>query len=86
VSRLGKQAIVVLGLGIATGVTSGLIWPGDVNNEPITAGHWVAIAGFLVTAFLLLLAAALVFFAVVGDAWRVKQFDLNDYFDRMRRR
>lgn len=84
--RLGKQAIVVLGLGIATGVISGLIWPGDLNNEPMTAGHWVAIAGFLVTAFLLLLAAALVFFAVVGDAWRVKQFDLNDYFDRMKRR
>lgn len=85
-SRLGKRASVVFGLGIATGVISGLIWPGDLNNEPITAGHWVAIAGFLVTAFLLLLAAALVFFAVVGDAWRVKQFDLNDYFDRMKRR
>ncbi len=52
----------------------------------MSTAHWVAIAGFLLAVALLMMAAGLLFVAVLGDAWKVKDFNLNAYLERMRRR
>ena len=81
-----RRAVILLGLGVVTGVAAGFIWPGDTTDEAMSAGHWVAIGGFVVTAALLMMAAGLAFVAVLGETWKVKNFDLNEYLDRMKRR
>ena len=48
-----RSLILLLGAAIAVGVVSALVWPGDLNNEPMTGAHWVAVGGFLLTAVLL---------------------------------
>ena len=81
-----KRAVILLALGAIVGIGSGVIWPGDTTDEAMTAAHWVAVGGFLLTAALLMMAAGMLFVAVLGDAWKVKNFSLNDYLDRMKRR
>jgi hypothetical protein len=81
-----KRSLILLGLGTAIGVGSVLIWPGDVDNEPMTAAHWVAVGGFLLTAVFLVMAAVAVFFGVMGAAWKVKDFDLDEYLDEMKKK
>ena len=85
-SWLARRAVVLLAIGTGIGVASGLIWPGDASDDSMTAAHWVAIGGFLLTAALLMMAAGIVFVAVLGDTWKVKNFNLNEYLDRMKRR
>jgi L-cystine uptake protein TcyP (sodium:dicarboxylate symporter family) len=84
-SPLLRRALLALVIGIGTGVISAMVWPGDLAGEPMTAGHWIAVGGFLVTAVLLFLAAGLVFVSVIGSAWTVKEFDPNEYLDKMKR-
>ncbi len=83
-SWLTKRSLILLGAGIVTGVASAFIWPGDLNNEPMTWGHRVAVGGFLLTAIFLVLAAVMLLMAVTGAAWRVKDFDLDEYLDDMK--
>ncbi|MDH3540937.1 MAG: hypothetical protein OEP52_13115 [Acidimicrobiia bacterium] len=84
-SWLAKRALIFAGVAVAVGVASAVGWPGDVNNEPMTGGHWLAVGGFFVTAVLLVVAAVLAGMAVTGDAWRVKQFKLDAYLDDMKK-
>jgi hypothetical protein len=84
-SWLAKRSLILGGLGIAVGIASALVWPGDLNNEPMTWGHWVAVGGFLLTAVLLVSAAVMVLIAVTGAAWSVKNFDLDEYLDDMKK-
>jgi hypothetical protein len=86
VSWLGRRALLLLAIGAAAGIASALIWPGDVRDDSMTASHWVAIGGFLLTAAFLMMAAGMVFVAVLGEAWKVRNFNLNDYLERMKRR
>ncbi len=65
-------------------MVSAFVWPGDLNNEPLTWGHRIALVGFLVTAVLLVLGAVLIVLAVVGGAWQVDDFDPNEYLDDMK--
>ncbi len=83
-SWLARRSLILGGLGIAVGVASALVWPGDLNHEPMTWGHWVAVGGFLLTAMLLVSAAVMVLMAVTGAAWSVKDFDLDEYLDDMK--
>jgi hypothetical protein len=85
VSWLAKRSLILAGVGIAVGVGSALVWPGDLNGEPMTWGHRVAVGGFLLTAVLLVSAAAMVLIAVTGAAWSVKDFDLDEYLDDMKK-
>lgn len=80
-SWLAKRSLILGGLGIVVGVGSAIVWPGDLNNEPMTWGHRVAVGGFLLTAVLLVSAAVMVLIAVTGAAWSVKDFDLDEYLD-----
>ena len=80
-----RRALLALVIGIGIGAISAMVWPGDLAGEPMTAGHWVAVGGFLVTAVLLFLAAGLVFVSVIGSAWRVKEFDPTEYLDKLKR-
>ncbi len=80
-----KRSLILFAVGIVTGVASAFVWPGDLNNEPMTGAHWVAVGGFLVTAVLLVLAAVMLFFGVTGAAWKVDDFDLDEYFDDMKK-
>ena len=80
-SWLAKRSLILSGLGIAVGVGSAIVWPGDLNDEPLTWGHRVAVGGFLLTAVILVLAAVMVLIAVTSAAWNVKDFDLNDYLN-----
>jgi hypothetical protein len=80
-----KRSLILAGLAIVIGLASAVIWPGDLNNEPMTWGHRVAVGGFLVTAILLVMAAVMVLIAVTGAAWKVKDFDLDDYLDGMKK-
>ena len=82
---LAKRSLILGGLGIAVGVGSAIAWPGDLNNEPMTWGHWVAVGGFLLTAVLLVSAAVMILMAVTGAAWSVKDFDLDNYLDKMKK-
>jgi hypothetical protein len=84
-SWLVRRSIILFGAGIVTGVVSVLIWPGDLNDEPMTWGHRIAVLGFLFTAILLVLGAIMLVIAVVGTAWKVDDFDLGDYLDDMKR-
>ncbi|MBT8203619.1 MAG: hypothetical protein HKN80_14515 [Acidimicrobiia bacterium] len=84
-SWVARRSLILLGAGVAVGIGSALIWPGDLNNEPMTMGHWVAVGGFLLTAVLLVAAAVLVFLTIIGSAWKVDDFDLNEYLDDMKR-
>lgn len=77
-----KRALILLGIGAAVGIGSALIWPGDLQNEPMTWGHRVAVGGFLLTAVLFVLGAVMLLIAVTGAAWRVKNFDLDEYLDK----
>ena len=72
--------------GIAAGIGSAIIWPGDLNNEPMTWAHRVAVGGFLLTAVLLVLGAVMILLAVTGAAWGVRNFDLDDYLDDMKKK
>ncbi len=83
-SWLTKRSLILLGAGIVTGVASAFIWPGDLNNEPMTWGHRVAVGGFLLTAIFLVLAAVMLLIGVMGAAWKVDDFDLNEYLDDMK--
>jgi RsiW-degrading membrane proteinase PrsW (M82 family) len=85
VNWLAKRSLVLVGVAIAFGVASALIWPGDLNDEPMTWSHWVAVGGFLLTAVLLVSAAAMVLIAVTGASWSVKGFDLNEYLEDMKK-
>ena len=84
-SWLVRRALLLLAIGTVVGIGSALIWPGDVSDGSMTAAHWVAIGGFLLTAALLMMAAGIAFVAVLGDTWKVKNFNLNDYLERMKR-
>ena len=84
-SWLARRSLILGGLGIAVGVGSAVVWPGDLNNEPMTSGHWVAVGGFLLTAVLLVSAAVMVLMAVTGAAWSVKGFDVDEYLDDMKK-
>lgn len=86
VSWPARRALTVLILGAVVGIGSGFVWPGDATDESMSAAHWVAIGGFLLAAALFMLAAGLLFVAVLGDAWKVKNFNLNTYLERMKRR
>ena len=81
-----RRAIVLLAIGAVVGVVSGVIWPGDATDGSMSTSHWVAIGGFLLTAAFLMMAAGMALIAVVGDAWKVKRFNLNEYLERMKRR
>ena len=80
-----RRGLILLLAGIIAGIGSALIWPGDLNNEPMTWAHRVAVGGFLLTAVLLVLSAVMLFFAVMGAAWSVKNFDLTKYLDDMKK-
>jgi hypothetical protein len=82
---LSRRSGLLLVAAIAIGVASVLVWPGDVNNEPITLAHWVAIGGFLLTALLFVMGAIAMLMAVTGAAWSVKNFDLDDYLNKMKK-
>lgn len=84
-SALVKRAVRVTGMAAVIGVASGLIWPGDLRGEPMTAAHWMAVGGFLTAAVLLFLAAGLVLFAIVGDAWKVENFHPDEYLENVRK-
>ena len=83
---LAKRSLILGWLGIAVGVGSAIVWQGDLNNEPMTWGHWVAVGGFLLTAVLLVSAAVMVLMAVTGAAWSVKDFDVDNYLDKMKKK
>ena len=85
-SWLVRRALLLVAIGGVVGVASGLIWPGDVIDDSVEVAHLFAIGGFLLTAVLLMVAAGMVFVAVLGDTWRVKGFNLNEYLERMKRR
>jgi len=85
VSALVKRAVLLTGMAVVIGVASGLAWPGDLSGEPMAVVHWLAVGGFLTAAVLLFLAAGLVLFAIVGDAWKVKNFHLNEYLENIRK-
>ena len=76
-----KRGLILLTAGVAAGIGSAIIWPGDLNNEPMTWAHRVAVGGFLLTAVLLVLGAVMILLAVTGAAWGVKNFNLNDYLN-----
>ena len=80
-----KRGLILFAAGVAAGIGSALIWPGDLNNEPMTWAHRVAVGGFLLTAVLLVLGAVMILLAVTGAAWSVKKFDLDDYLDDMKK-
>jgi hypothetical protein len=82
---LSRRSVLLLGAAIAAGVISVFVWPGDVKNEPITLAHWIAIGGFLLTAVLFVLGAVAMLMAVTGAAWSVKNFDLDDYLNKMKK-
>ena len=84
-SWLARRALLLLAIGAAIGIASGLIWPGDATDESMTAAHWVAIGGFLLTVVFLMMAAGVAFVAVLGDTWKVKNFNLNEYLERQKR-
>lgn len=77
--------MIVFVAALVCGVVSAIVWPGDLHNEAPTAGHWVAVGGFLLTAVLLVMAAVLVVIAVVQSAWKVDGFDVNEYLDDVTR-
>ena len=81
-----KRALILLGIGAAVGIGSGIIWPGDLHNEPMTWGHRIAVGGFLLTAVLFVLGAVMLLIAVTGAAWSVKNFDIDDYLDDMKKK
>jgi hypothetical protein len=85
VSWPAKRGLILVVAGIVTGIGSAVIYPGDLHNEPMTWAHRIAIVGFLFTAVLLVLGAVMVLLAVVGSAWRVKEFDLDEYLDDMKK-
>ncbi|MGI9608941.1 MAG: hypothetical protein ACR2NL_01465, partial [Acidimicrobiia bacterium] len=78
--------LILLTAGIVVGIGSAFIWPGDLHNEPMTWGHRVAVGGFLLTAILFLLGAVMLLIAVTGAAWKVKDFDLDEYLDKGKKR
>ncbi|MBT8166149.1 MAG: hypothetical protein HKO63_00240 [Acidimicrobiia bacterium] len=80
-----RRGVLLLLAGILSGLGSALIWPGDLNNEPLTWAHRVAVGGFLLTAVLLVLGAVMILIAVTGAAWSVKNFDLDQYLDDMKK-
>lgn len=73
-------------MGLVVGIGSAIIWPGDLHNEPMTWGHRIAVGGFLLTAVLLVLGAVMLLIAVTGAAWSVKNFDLDEYLDKNKKR
>lgn len=84
---LTKRGLLLLAAGAVVGVTSGILWPGNVGEgDSITVVHWLAVAGFLIAAALVITASVAIFVAMVGSAWEVKSFNMNDYLERMKRR
>jgi len=86
VSWPAKRSLILLGLGLAVGIGSAIIWPGNLHNEPMTWGHRIAVGGFLLTAILLVLGAVMLLVAVIGAAWGVRDFDLGEYLDDMKKK
>ena len=84
-SWLTRRSLVLFAASIVIGAISVLIWPGDLNNEPMTGAHWAAVVGFLLTATLLFMAAVAVFLNVMRSAWNVNKFDLDEYLDDMKK-
>ncbi len=84
-SWLVRRSLLMVLAAVVVGIGSGLIWPGDVNGEPISFGHWVAIAGFVTTAALLVVAAASMVAALVGGTWKVSHFNPNEYLERSKK-
>ncbi len=84
-SRPAGRSLILFGAGIAAGLGSALIWPGDLHNEPMTWAHRVALGGLVLTAALLVLAAVMLFIAVMGAAWKVDDFDVNEYLETMKK-
>ena len=84
-SWLTRRSLVLFAASIVIGAISVLIWPGDLNNEPMTGAHWAAVVGFLLTATFLFMAAVAVFLNVMRSAWNVNKFDLDEYLDDMKK-
>lgn len=76
-----KRGLVFLGLTVALGLGSATIWPGDTGGGGLTGGHWIALVGFVLTAVFAVVAAASLVMGVIGSAWEVDDFDVNEYLD-----
>ena len=78
-----KRGLVFLGLSVALGLGSATIWPGD-GDGGLRLGHWVGMAGFFLTALFAIVAAASLLVGVIGSAWKVDDFDVNEYLDEIK--
>lgn len=76
-----KRSFRVAAAAIVIGVGSVVVWPGDPKGEALSFSHWLALAGFAITAALLVVAAISVVLAVVGDTWGASKFDPNKYLE-----
>ena len=76
-----KRGLVFLSLSVALGLGSATIWPGDGG---LRLGHWVGMAGFFLTALFAIVAAASLVVGVIGSAWKVDDFDVNEYLDEVK--
>jgi len=85
VSWFFRRSFLVAAAAIVIGIGSVLLWPGDPKGESLGLNHWLAIAGFAITAGLLVVAAVSVVLAVVGGTWASSEFDPNQYLDDTKR-
>jgi uncharacterized membrane protein len=84
VSWLGKRALVVLLLAIATGVVAAVVWPGDPAGDPMTGAHFAGLMLILAASMLLVVAAVLIVITIVGGTWRRSGFNPNEFLNRKR--
>lgn len=80
-----RRSFLVAGAAVLIGIGSVLLWPGDPKGESLSLSHWLAIAGFAVTAALFVVAAISVVLALVGGTWGASKFDPNEFLENTKR-
>jgi len=85
VSWFFRRSFLVAGTAVLIGIGSVLVWPGDPKGESLSLSHWLAIAGFTLTAGLLVVAAVSVVLAVVGGTWGASKFEPNEFLESKKR-
>ncbi len=78
-----KRGLVFALGAVLLGLGSVALWPGD-SDSGLTLGHWVSLAGFFLAASFVAVAAASLFLGVIGSAWEVEDFDVNEYLDDLK--
>ena len=78
-----KRGLVFGALSVVLILGSVGIWPGDTDSG-LSSGHWIAMAGFFLAALFTVVAAVSLVLGVIGSAWEVDDFDLNEYLDDLK--